>query len=210
MNVRRFINSPVSSNSYLICNEGFKECVIIDPGSKNVTELMSFLDENDLKLMGIVLTHEHFDHVWGANELKGKYNAQIACSKKCSEKLSIPQNYFNLLYYNDSSPFQIDCVDIITDYVPHVNWIGLNFDFIDTPGHSSSSICISVANVLFTGDTIMKGFQPVLKKRHEASIDELRNSVDRIFSLFSYHTTVFPGHGDSFILGEVEKFYKNI
>lgn len=59
MNVRRFINFPVSSNSYLVSNEGFKECVIIDPGSKDVTELISFLDENELRLIGIILTHEH-------------------------------------------------------------------------------------------------------------------------------------------------------
>ena len=112
MNVRRFINFPVSSNSYLVSNEGFKECVIIDPGSKDVTELISFLDENELRLIGIILTHEHFDHVWGANVLRGRYNAQIACSKRCLQKISIPQNYFNLLYYNDSSSFQIDSVDI--------------------------------------------------------------------------------------------------
>lgn len=54
MNVRRFINSPVSSNSYLVSNEGFKECVIVDPGSKDVTELISFLDENELRLIGIM------------------------------------------------------------------------------------------------------------------------------------------------------------
>ena len=210
MNVRRFINSPVSSNSYLVSNEGFKECVIVDPGSKDVTELISFLDENELRLIGIILTHEHFDHVWGANVLRGRYNAQIACSKRCLQKISIPQNYFNLLYYNDSSSFQIDSVDIITDYTSHVNWVGLNFNFINTPGHSSSSICISVNNALFTGDTVMKGFQPILKKRHEASIEELRNSVNLIFCLFPLDTTVYPGHGDSFLLGEVEEFYKSV
>lgn len=209
MNVRRFINSPVSSNSYIIQNGTSRKCIIIDPGSRDVTDFVSIIEKENLDPVGIVLTHEHFDHVWGANIIRVKYNARIACSKKCSEKISIPQNYFNLLYYNDSALFQIKNVDLIIDDTPCVDWLGLDFQFVKTPGHSSSSICVYVNGALFTGDTIMQGYNPVLKRRHEASIEELRNSVRAIFDTYPSDTIVYPGHGNVFCLGEVEDYYRN-
>lgn len=211
MNVVRFINYPVSSNSYVIYdNSDNKECIIIDPGSKDCTQLNDFIFSQSLIPKLILLTHEHFDHIWGVNALKDKYNVQVVCSKKCFEKISIPQNYFNLLYYNSADYYKIDNVEILIEEVNyHMEWNGVNIDFINTPGHSGSSVCICINGVLFTGDTLMKGFNPFIRKRHEGSIEEFKNSIKLIFKKFTSDNLVYPGHGECFLLTEVKEFYKN-
>ena len=209
MNVIRFVNSPVSSNSYVVFVRENDDCIVIDPGSKNPEELILFLEKHRLTPSFVLLTHEHFDHVWGSNIIKEKYGSKIVCSQRCFEKISTPQNYFNLLYFNDDTYFRIEQVDIIIDDLFSVNWLGENFQFIKTPGHSSSSICIYMNNALFTGDTIMNGIKTFIKKKHEGSVIEFANSIKTIFEAYSLDTLVYPGHGDPFYLREVEDFYMN-
>ena len=68
-------------------------------------------------------------------------------------------------------------------------------------------MCISVDNILFTGDTIMFGYKPLLLKRHNASFEDFKKSVEQLFNAFSRDTLVFPGHGSIFKLHEVKDYY---
>lgn len=206
----RFINHPVPSNSYVVYDKNSRKCIIIDPGSKNPREISTYISENSLFLQYILLTHEHFDHMWGVKPLLNEFHPQLVCSKRCAQKISVPQNYYNLLYYNSEEYHHIDSVDIITEEVNnHLHSYPFDIYFINTPGHSSSSICIHIGNYLFTGDTIMNGFKPFIKKRHEGSIEEFQGSIELIFNSFPPHVLVYPGHGESFTLGMVEEFYRN-
>jgi len=209
MEIKRFINAPVSSNCYVLYDKLVDECcVVVDPGTKDCAELLSFLDNEHLSPEYIMLTHEHFDHVWGSNLLRDKYGAKIVCSYVCAQKIGKPQNYFNLLYYNDITNFQIKGVDIIVEDIHYfLRWHNLLFSFIITPGHSSSSICVECDNYLFSGDTVMLNYKPFIKKRHEGSWEEFVDSLKKIFNSYSMNTLVYPGHGDCFRLGEVKNQY---
>lgn len=206
--VVRFINQPVSSNSYVIYDSANLECIIIDPGSKNPDDIYKFVLENSLSPRFILLTHEHFDHVWGVNKLQ-KPEIQLVCSKRCSEKIAVPQNYFNSLYYDSSEYYQISKVDIIVEERSSLKWNNVDIEFIYTPGHSIGSVCISINRWLFTGDTVMNGFKPLIKRRHEGSIDDFRKSIELIFDTYPLDTLVYPGHGEPFTLNQVESFYRN-
>ena len=209
LTIKRFINSPVPSNTYLMYIEGEEDCVIIDPGTHEEEDLISFIDKKKLKPSYILLTHEHFDHIWGCNMLKKRYGCRIVCSEVCAQKIAIPQNYYNKLY-NDSDEFY--SISSVYDTVEHLNlclnigWIV--FKFIKTPGHSSSSICIEMDGLLFTGDTIMNGYKPIILKRHEGSKELFKESVCSIFEKFSKDTLIYPGHGEVFKLYEAKLFYE--
>ena len=201
MEIKTFVNNPVPSNCFLIIKD--EHVIVVDPGSKDCSELITYIKSKKFIVDYIILTHDHFDHVWGADKLRGEFDAPIVCSGICKNKLSIPQNYFNLLYYEDNTYFKIDNIEFIILDNSSIEWMNEKILFITTPGHSKGSICFSIGRFLFTGDTILKGFKPLILKRHEGSWIEFRNSIKKIFSCYSNDTKVFPGHGDSFLLGEV-------
>ncbi len=206
--IKRIENTPVPSNSYIISFEGSGKCIVIDPGAKECKELISYMDENHLKPEYIFLTHEHFDHIWGCNVLIDKYESKLICSKKCAEKIAVPQNYYNRLYYDKDEFYSVSRVFDTTDsYEKGLVFNNVVFRFWNTPGHSSCSICIAFNDYLLTGDTLMNGYKPLILKRHEGSVDKFHQSVKWIFENFPKDTVVLPGHGDSFYLKDVYDYY---
>ena len=86
LSVHTIVNNPVPSNCFVLYDKAVgRKCVVVDPGSKSDGELFAFLDKEDLVPQYIILTHEHFDHCWGVNELVEKYQIPIICSELCAE-----------------------------------------------------------------------------------------------------------------------------
>ena len=84
--IHTIINTPISSNCYVLYNLGGNECIVIDPGSEDNEQLIRFFNEHKLNPRYIILTHEHFDHIWGVSGLKKRYpNVDLICSKLCGE-----------------------------------------------------------------------------------------------------------------------------
>lgn len=206
----RFLNHPVPSNAYLVINNDSKECVVIDPGSKEQHEIKDFIVDNRLKLKFILLTHEHFDHCWGVNFLLNAFPAKLVASKACEDGIKRPLNYFNMLYFNSSELYKIDKVDLIVeDIFFRLDWGNTYFSFIESKGHTKGSVCISFNDFLFSGDTMIYKTNPVLKNKFGASFDELKQTIDTIYKKISFDSTVLPGHGDSFKLSEMNEFFNN-
>lgn len=208
--VKRFVNSPVPSNTYLVSIENTRSCIVIDPGSKEEPELMAYINEKGLNVDYILLTHEHFDHCWGVNELIEKTEAKVVCMQNCKDKVLQPSNYFNKFYFNSEEEYSVDRVDYVVEDLDCVlNWNGTNIRFIETKGHSPGGMCINIENTLFTGDTLLLNTKPVLMKRLGSSKVDYKESVMRVFDEFPEETIVCPGHGESFLLKESLSFYED-
>lgn len=209
MRIQRFINTPVPSNTYIIEDDGAKECLVVDPGTNGSTEIIGYIVGNDLVPKYILLTHGDFDHVWGVNSLKSAFpDIQIVASKETARIISIPQSYFSALYFEKPEPYSIDKVDFILDENGNqLIWQDSIIRFIQVPGHTSCSNIILVNDMMFSGDTILKGSKPFILKRHGGDKDTFKKSVRKILDLFEDDTRVYPGHGDVFYLGEVRAFY---
>ena len=207
--VIRFINKPVSSNAYLLIGNRSKNCIVIDPGSKEQTELKDYIVNEGFCLQFIILTHEHFDHCWGTNYLKSFFpNALVVSTIKTAKWVAQELNYFNKLYYNDETTYSIRNVDyLVEDHDMSLTLDDYPIRFLEAKGHTDKGMCVYFENYLFTGDTMIKDTKPVLKKRYGASKTELRQTIDTIFSKFPEKTIVFPGHGDCFLLYEMKQFY---
>lgn len=209
MKIRRFINSPVPSNTYIIEDESSRECVVVDPGTNGSAEIIGYIKDSGLASKFILLTHGDFDHVWGVNALKVAFpDIQIVASKETARLTSIPQRYFSALYFGKPEPYSIEKIDFIID--EHDNqlvWQENKIRFIQVPGHTSCSNIILFNDLMFSGDTILKDTKPFIQKRHGGDKEVFKQSVRMILDSFSDATEVFPGHGDVFHLGEVRDYY---
>lgn len=210
LEIKRFVNSPVSSNTYLISNENTYSCIVIDPGSKEEPELMEYINEKGLSVDYILLTHEHFDHCWGVNGLIDKTEAKVVCTQNCKDKVLQPSNYFNKFYFNSEEEYSVKRVDIVVEDLEYVlDWNGINIGFIETQGHSPGGMCINIDNALFTGDTLLLNTKPVLMKRLGSSKVDFQASIFKLFSTYSEYTIVYPGHGDSFCLKDALPYFED-
>lgn len=207
----QFNNVPVPSNTYLLVNEANKNCIVIDPGTKEQVNVRDYIQSQELNLDYIILTHEHFDHCWGVNYLLEWFPAKVVATQLCAEWLQTPMNYFNQLYYNSDEMYQIKQVDVIVEDIDwKLIWGDVLIVFISTSGHTNKSMCIEIGGCLFTGDTILYRTKPFLKKRYGASKQELKKSIEKIFLAYPSETKIFPGHGEPFILKDVGSFYDEL
>ena len=206
--VKRFVNTPVPSNTYLLVDGEY--CLVIDPGSKEQADVRDYIQAYGLTLDYMILTHEHFDHCWGVNYLLETFPAKTVATKLCAEWVEKPYNYFNQMYYNSEEMYQIEHIDInVEDIGCKMMWGETPVKFIKTPGHSNKGMCVEIGGCLFTGDTILYKTNSLLKKRYGASKEDLRKSIDTIYQAYPSGTKIFPGHGESFSLGEDKDYYDN-
>ena len=122
-----------STYTYLISSGKGREALIIDPVLENVTKYISILKELDLKLVKVIDTHIHADHVTGASKLKDV--------TKCSTIMG--------------AHTPAESVEIKVKDEEYINLDNLKFRAIYTPGHTSDSYSFLMNNHLFSGDTLL-------------------------------------------------------
>ena len=122
-----------STYTYLISSGKGREALIIDPVLENVTKYISILKELDLKLVKVIDTHIHADHVTGASKLKDV--------TKCSTIMG--------------AHTPAESVEIKVKDEEYINLDKLKFRAIYTPGHTSDSYSFLMNNHLFSGDTLL-------------------------------------------------------
>jgi Zn-dependent hydrolases, including glyoxylases len=204
LTVQSFVNSPVTSNCYVLYDRDFgNECIIVDPGSRSEKELVDYLDGENLIPKFIILSHEHFDHCWGVNELVVKYRIPIICSEICAEAIKHEKRNCSV-FYDDKDSFTINEKTKTTEELyGSIKFCNSVVRFFYTPGHTDASLCFSIGRFLFTGDTLIKDERTVTKLPTGSS-EKLRKSIAIISSLKGNDYLVCPGHGSSFLLDEYD------
>ena len=122
-----------STYTYLIASAKGREALIIDPVIENVEDYIKSLTELDLKLVKVIDTHIHADHVTGASKLKD--------ITKCSTIMG------------DHTP--ANTVEIKVKDDEYINLDSLKIRAMYTPGHTSDSYSFLMDNYLFSGDTLL-------------------------------------------------------
>lgn len=183
-------------NCYIIGCEKTKEAVVIDPGD-NYDNIAKVLDDNDLDLKYIVITHAHFDHIGANAQLKKKTGAKIILhedDKTLFEKLKIQADMFGF-DVNPSPP-----ADILVKDGDKIEFGELNLDVIHTPGHSPGCMSLKIDNKVFTGDTL---FSNSIGRTDlpGGSFDHIISSIKEKLFVLRDDTIVYPGHGSSTTVG---------
>lgn len=180
------VNGPLDVNTYLLYHEVGK-CYVIDPGH-DYKQIINFINRRHVKVTAIILTHGHFDHIAGVNELVKAFNCPVYLHLNDAKMVkSIALNYS--FAFNESI--------IIDSYIEDINSLNNeDIEVIHTPGHSRGSCCLYLNNdkLLFSGDTLFKDGVG-RTDLHGSSLDELNKSIKKLF-LLDDDVIVLPGHGE--------------
>lgn len=200
LTVEQIINKPVPSNCFVLYDKAVgNDCIVVDPGSKNDEKLFKFFEVQRIEPKYIILTHEHFDHCWGVNELVEKYAVPIVCSELCADCIKYDKKNCSV-FYDNNERFVITNPTISVESLNYVlPFAGTELHFFATPGHTDASVCFTVCKYLFTGDTLIKDLRTVTKLP-TGSVTKLRESISLLSALQGKDYKVYPGHGEIFPL----------
>jgi len=130
---KQLFDKHSSTYTYVIASANGREALIIDPVLENVEIYINLLKKFDLKLVKVIDTHIHADHVTGASLLNKKTNCSTVMGKH--------------------SPSDIVEIKVKEDEVIKIDQLSIKA--IYTPGHTSDSYSFLMNNFLFSGDTLL-------------------------------------------------------
>lgn len=201
--VVRFVNSRFTSNTYIIAHPEYDHVWVVDPGdTEAVFEWMK--DHSKTVISGILLTHAHFDHIYGMNDIVSRYPECVIYIANEFGREALGNPKANGSKYTDEGPVFVDPNALIRYYDKTMQlWDGVEMTTINTPGHSDDSQCLILDGLFFTGDTLIKDIRTVTKLKG-GSVEKLEDSFKLISSLKGEKLKVMPGHGDVFSLDEYD------
>ena len=200
LEVKQIINTPIDSNSFVIYDKAVGcECIVVDPGSEDNARLYEFFDLEGLNPLYIILTHEHFDHCWGVNQLREDYpSSKLVCTSNCS--VAIQNRKKNYSVFHQQPGFDVGFADIILEDINWLlDWNDHMLSFHPAQGHTASGVIFAIDGCIFTGDELIKGIRTVTKL-HTGSKTKLVESTTFLESQKGKGLTVCPGHGEMFQL----------
>tara|TARA_Y100001970_G_scaffold289794_1_gene421243 strand:- start:2514 stop:3194 length:681 start_codon:yes stop_codon:yes gene_type:complete len=168
---KQLFDTKSSTYTYLISSGKGREALIIDPVIENVTEYISLLKELDLKLVKVIDTHIHADHVTGASKLKN--------ITKCSRIMG--------------AHTPADSVEIKVKDDEFINLDNLKIKAIYTPGHTSDSYSFLLNNLLFSGDTLLINGTGRTDFQNGSAKDAYDSIFNRLLKL-PEETLLYPAH----------------
>lgn len=214
-------SEKMDSNSYLVEENG--HVIIIDGSS--CEGVLRAVESNGWQVDYLLLTHEHFDHIWFLEELRQAYGMPVAACRLTSERIQdVKANLSNIadvLYYfktgivreGKSKSFTCAPADLTFEDTWSLDWRGHRFDFVRLPGHSPGSTMITLDGehadakaggpYVFTGDYLLLGEEEVLRLK-DGSPEDYETFARPVLEQIPEGTVVCPGHGPIYVMGSEE------
>lgn len=191
MRITNLPSGALQANTYLVVDENTNEGFIVDPGGYNKV-LTREVQENNIKIKYIILTHGHSDHICGVNEHKADFpDAKVVAYKDEEAMLEDPNLNQSIGF---GMPYSTKA-DILVNDGDELKVGDATLKFIHTPGHTPGGMCIYVeaAKALFSGDTLF--CQSIGRTDFPGgSYREIMDSIRKKLFLLPDDTNVFPGH----------------
>ena len=168
---KQVFDQKSSTYTYLIASSKGREALIIDPVLENVEDYLELLTELDLKLVKVIDTHIHADHITGASKLKDK----TRCATIMGENTPA-----------DSVEIKVKDEEIIK--LDH-----LKIKALYTPGHTSDSYSFLMDNYLFSGDTLLINGTGRTDFQNGNSKDAYNSIFNKLLKLPD-ETFLYPAH----------------
>ena len=191
MKIHHLQLGPLRANCYIV-ETAPGRCVAVDIGGDSRL-LLEFLKMKKLRLSKILLTHGHFDHMLGVEEVRKATGAEVYVHTDDAKMLLSPEySLFEGFGMSGSFPAVSDYTAVFGDC-----WINdgdCSFKVIHTPGHSEGSVCYICDDVMFSGDTLFNGSCGRTDLAGGNTLD-LVNSLRHIY-MIDRDLKVYPGHGE--------------
>jgi len=154
------------SDNYIWCIQEETEVVVVDPGTAN--GVLDYLEEKQLRLAAILLTHMHEDHTGGVREILASHPESLVYGPKETK----------------------DLVNRVVEEGATFNLVGQTFQVFETGGHTHGHISFLMGNHLFCGDALFSaGCGRVFTGDYEAQFEALQK-----FKRLDDDVNVYPGH----------------
>ena len=181
----QLFDNKSSTYTYIISSGKGREALIIDPVIENTDEYIKILKNLDLKLVKVIDTHIHADHISGLHEL----SKRTKCSKIMGEK---SKSEVLDIRVKDNEKIKIENIELTSMY---------------TPGHTDCSYSFLMNDRIFTGDTLLINSTGRTDFQNGNSHDAYNSLFDKILML-PEKTLVYPAHdynGKKYSTIETEK-----
>ncbi|MFL6447832.1 MAG: MBL fold metallo-hydrolase [Bryobacteraceae bacterium] len=197
-------------NCSIFGDEGTREAIVVDPGDE-IQKITDVLDQHQLKVTAIVITHAHIDHVAGAQKLRTLTGAPVYMNESDRElldHLDVQADWLGV-----EPPPRPDVDQPTTDGTT-IQLATTEFQVLHTPGHTQGSLClwIPAENTLVAGDTL---FRDSIGRTDLPGGDTrkiLQSIKTRLLEL-PESAVVVPGHGPRTTIGrekERNPFLQNL
>ena len=211
INIQTISDFEMAQNAYIVNLEGSSECIVIDPGMSG-KELVSKLQEQQLKPVAFLCTHGHFDHIGGLIYLRKAFpGVPTYIGAKDADKFENPHGNLSanlgLAISFPTAEKTLNDGDILT-------LAGLEIEVRETPGHSAGHVIFilrdnanadSVKKIVFSGDLL---FAESIGRSdfYDGNSDELINSIKTKILTLPDDTEIYPGHMEKTTVGH-ERVY---
>ncbi len=200
----KVIRIPVgiyAANCYIVYSESTKDGIVVDPGG-DVDVILNIIDENNLKIKYIVLTHGHADHIGGVIGLRNALKISVMIHE-CDGEILVDGNK-NLSNIMAMGTIEIN-PDILIKGGEIIEFGDLKAEIIHTPGHTFGGISIKIEDSIITGDTLFSGSigrTDLLGGDYNTIMDSIKNKI----IVYPDETIVYPGHGHYSTIGKERAF----
>lgn len=202
LKIGKFVLSACATNCYFVYEEGKKDVIFFDPGDQGEL-IYEKLAQAGFSVAAIYLTHGHFDHMGGCNELRKLSGARVYALDEeadiCKDVNINLSKAFGMAYAVEPDEYIHDG-DIRTE-------AGISFRVIATPGHTKGS-CVfyfEEDGILVGGDTLF--LESVGRSDFPTgSASALVRSVKEKLFVLPDEVKVFSGHGESTTIGHEKKY----
>ncbi len=202
MRIKKFVIGMIGTNCYVVSNEKTKECFLVDP-AVCTPEMISYIKEEGLQLQAILLTHGHFDHIMGIDDVRNEFPVQVYASEKEKEVLQDAGLNLSRAYgggYTFSGATYVQDGQML-------ELAGMKIQVIEIPGHTIGGCCYYIAEeeVLFSGDSLFRASIGRTDFPTGSSSQLVRAVRDKLLVL-PEDTMVYPGHMEETTIGYERKY----
>ncbi|MBD3241494.1 MAG: MBL fold metallo-hydrolase [Chitinivibrionales bacterium] len=192
--ITRFVAGPIDTNMYVVSDKA-GHAVVFDP-SRGCGEALGYIADHKLQLGGIILTHGHFDHLLGVDEIRAEHEVDVWVHP--AEKALVRQSGLNgsdimgLSYFYGGPLRELNEGDMEIG--------GIAMRVLHVPGHSPGGCAFLIGKDLICGDALFAG-SVGRADLPGGNFEQLIAAIKEKLLTLPSDTVVWPGHGNRTTIG---------